>query len=337
MPDPASADSDAKVVRKLTTIMAADAAGYSTAMDNDEVGTLASLRAARKVFSRFIERHNGRIANTAGDGMIADFPSVVEAVQCAIEVQQELAGSNGPEAGLHFRIGVHLGDVIVDGEDLLGEGVNLAARLQTMAEPGGILISQQVYDQVHSKLSVGFDYLGVKHPKNFTESVPVYGISLKPSKHTAVFGRHGEPHEGGREAAPESVERPRQAHHEPSPQEDSDASRQGDDVYRRKVVRHAGSLAVVWVGLVVIDIATGSGFWAQWPGIAFLAVIGMEAAPLVSRNSQTVMLARAAVTIIILALINLFSWSGDAWFLWPAGAIVIAALIRTVSVRSQDT
>ena len=103
------------------------------------------------------------------------------------------------------------------------------------------------------------------------------------------------------------------------------------------MIRHAGSLAVVWVGLVVIDIATGSGFWAQWPGIAFLAVIGMEAAPLVSRNSQTVMLARAAVTITVLALINLFSWSGDAWFLWPAGAIIIAALIRKVSVRTQDT
>ncbi len=335
MPDPASADSDAKVVRKLTTIMAADAAGYSTAMDNDEVGTLASLRAARKVFSRFIERHNGRIANTAGDGMIADFPSVVEAVQCAIEVQQELAGSNGPEAGLHFRIGVHLGDVIVDGEDLLGEGVNLAARLQTMAEPGGILISQQVYDQVHSKLSVGFDYLGVKHPKNFTESVPVYGISLKPSKPAAaVFGRHAKPHEGGREAAPESVERPRHAHREPSPQEDSDASRQGDDVYRSKVIRHARMLGLVLLGLVVIDLATGDSMWVQWPAIPILTMIGIELAPLASSRSQTVFAIRMGVSIAALALINLFSWSGTAWFLWPAGAMILAALIRKVAVRA---
>ena len=103
------------------------------------------------MFQTFISRHHGRIANTAGDGLIAEFPSVVEAVQCAIEVQRELASDE--QSGLRFRIGVHLGDVLVDGDDLLGEGVNLAARLQSMAEPGGILISQQVYDHVQKKLS----------------------------------------------------------------------------------------------------------------------------------------------------------------------------------------
>jgi len=147
-----------QVQRKLTTILAADADGYSRVMEADEVRTLGALRAARSVFAQFIERHHGRIANTAGDGLIAEFPSVVEAVQCAIEVQRELSADS--QSGLRFRIGVHLGDVMVDGDDLLGEGVNLAARLQSMAEPGGILISQQVYDQVQKKLSVGFEYLG---------------------------------------------------------------------------------------------------------------------------------------------------------------------------------
>src|SRR5690606_39114816 len=128
-----------------------------------------------EVFSRFIERHHGRIANTAGDGLIAEFPSVVEAVQCAIEVQRELAAD--AQSGLRFRIGVHLGDVLIDGDDLLGEGVNLAARLQSMAEPGGILISQQVYDQVQKKLSVGFEYLGERRPKNFSETVGVYSVA----------------------------------------------------------------------------------------------------------------------------------------------------------------
>jgi adenylate cyclase len=137
------------------------------------------MRAARSVFSKFIERHHGRIANTAGDGLIAEFPSVVEAVQCAIEVQREL-GDRGRDPGgaLRFRIGVHLGAVMVDGNDLLGEDVNLAARLQTMADSGGILISQQVYDQVQHKLSVGFEYLGEKRPKNFANEVPVYRVSL---------------------------------------------------------------------------------------------------------------------------------------------------------------
>ena len=148
-------------------------------MDTDEVSTFGALRAARSVFSRFIERHHGRIVNTAGDGLIAEFPSVVEAVQCAIEVQQELGdASRDSQNALRFRIGIHLGDVMIDDTDLLGEGVNLAARLQTMAEPGGVLISQQVYDQVQHKLSVGFEYLGEKRPKNFLEDVAVYRLSL---------------------------------------------------------------------------------------------------------------------------------------------------------------
>ncbi|MCA8933079.1 MAG: adenylate/guanylate cyclase domain-containing protein, partial [Rhodospirillaceae bacterium] len=165
------------VKRKLTTILAADAFGYSHAMDVDEMGTLEALRAARTVFSQSIARHEGRIANTAGDGLIAEFPSVVEAVTCAIEVQRELLTGAGPSGkGLRFRIGIHLGDVIVEGEDLLGEGVNLAARLQSMAEPGGILVSQQVYDQVHNKLGVAFTYLGERRPKNYEEFIPVYSI-----------------------------------------------------------------------------------------------------------------------------------------------------------------
>jgi len=157
----------------LTTILAADAEGYSRAIEAGEVGTLEALRAARNVFYRFIERHEGRIVNTAGDGLIAEFPSVVEAVQCAIEVQQELSSFNSREA-LRFRIGIHLGDVMVDGADLLGEGVNLAARLESMAEPGGVLIFRQVYDQVQHKLSVGFKYRGEKRPKNYVSNVSVY-------------------------------------------------------------------------------------------------------------------------------------------------------------------
>jgi adenylate cyclase len=164
------------VQRKLTTILAADAEGYSRVMATDEVHALGALRAARRVFAQSIERHHGRIANTAGDGLIADFPSVVEAVQCAIEVQRELAGP-AADGALRFRIGVHLGDVMIDGDDLLGEGVNLAARLQSMAEPGGVLISQQVYDQVQKKLAVEFEYLGDRRPKNFAEDVAVYRVS----------------------------------------------------------------------------------------------------------------------------------------------------------------
>ena len=239
------------VQRKLTTILAADADGYSRVMEADEVRTLESLRAARGVFSRFIERHHGRIANTAGDGLIAEFPSVVEAVQCAIEVQRELA--EGAQGGLKFRIGVHLGDVLVDGDDLLGEGVNLAARLQSMAEPGGILISQQVYDQVQKKLSVGFEYLGERKPKNFEESVGVYSV--------APAG------DGGARAAraPERAA----AKREPS---------------WAKWKGRAMRLGVVLGVLLTIDVMTGTPFWAQWPALGMGAYLAFSALPLIGKS-----------------------------------------------------
>jgi adenylate cyclase len=126
-----------------------------------------------------IERHDGRIVNTWGDALIAEFPSVVETVQCAVETQQELSSYNGglPEPRrMRFRIGIHLGDVMVEGDDVYGDGVNIAARLQEVAEPGGILISGPVYDQVHNKLSIGFDCLGEQHLKNVVNPVTGYRV-----------------------------------------------------------------------------------------------------------------------------------------------------------------
>jgi len=240
------------VQRKLTTILAADADGYSRVMEADEVGTLAALRAARAVFSRFIERHHGRIANTAGDGLIAEFPSVVEAVQCAIEVQRELAADSGSD--LRFRIGVHLGDVLVDGDDLLGEGVNLAARLQSMAEPGGILISQQVYDQVQKKLSVGFEYLGEKRPKNFEESVGVYSVA---------------PAGGGDARGARSARAPE--------------TKPGARSWPRLRVE-AMRLGVILIMLLVIDVATGTPFWVQWPALGIGVYLALKAVPLIGRS-----------------------------------------------------
>jgi len=301
------------VERKLTTILAADAEGYSREMDADEVRALDALHAARSVFSKFIERHRGRIANTAGDGLIAEFPSVVEAVQCAIEVQRELGGrSRDPGGALRFRIGVHLGDVMVDGDDLLGEGVNLAARLQTMAEPGGVLISQQVYDQVHAKLSVGFEYLGERRPKNFAEDVAVYRVSLGKTRRSADRGAH-------------------KVH--PSPRPERAASPPGD--LRARVIRHATLLGAIWAALFVVDLATGAPFWAHWPGIAMAALVGLEAAPLFVRGWFKLQYARGVVIVGTLALINLFTWSGYPWVLWPAGALVAINLIRLLGVRSR--
>jgi adenylate cyclase len=240
-----------QVQRKLTTILAADAAGYSAVMESDEVRTLGDLRAARGVFSQFIARHHGRIANTAGDGLIAEFPSVVEAVQCAIEVQRELDAN--AEGHLRFRIGVHLGDVMVDGDDLLGEGVNLAARLQSMAEPGGILISQQVYDQVQKKLAVGFSYLGERQPKNFEGVVAVYSVGAA---------------EG---AAPLAAGKSRRA-----------AAQRGSP--RARFISSARRSAVILAALLAIDLMTGDGFWVQWPALGIALWLGLRSGPFFERS-----------------------------------------------------
>ena len=140
-----------RVERRLVAIFAADVAGYSRLMDQDETGTLRALTAHREVMDRLIVEHGGRIANTAGDSILAEFPSAVDAVQCAIQVQDALAPANQdkPEAErLQFRIGVHVGDVMVRGGDLLGDGVNIAARLQSLADPGGVCLSDIAYGYV---------------------------------------------------------------------------------------------------------------------------------------------------------------------------------------------
>ncbi|MEO0381707.1 MAG: adenylate/guanylate cyclase domain-containing protein [Pseudomonadota bacterium] len=161
------------IERKLTTILAADAANYSGRMNKDEEGTVQALRAARGVIDTAIADANGRIANTSGDGLIAEFPSVVGAVRCAIRIQSTL---NQRQDLLPFRLGVHLDDVIIEGEDLLGDGVNLAARLQEMAEIGGVLVSQQVRDHVQGKIGEAeLRPLGPATPKHL-DQVGLYAI-----------------------------------------------------------------------------------------------------------------------------------------------------------------
>ena len=160
---------DDKVKRRLTTVLCADVHGYSRLMEADEAGTLATLRRSRTAIAGLVARHDGRIVNTWGDAVIAEFASVVEAVQCAVEIQQEISNQepDPPQAHrMRFRIGINLGDVMVEGADIYGDGVNIAARLQELAEPGGIVVSSTVYDQVHNKLSVGFDCLGQQPMKN---------------------------------------------------------------------------------------------------------------------------------------------------------------------------
>ncbi len=167
------------VERKLAAIFAADIAGYSRLMAHNEVGTLARLKACRIIIDELIAAHRGRIFNTAGDSVVADFASAVDAVQCAVAMQAAIATENaGGTVGeaMQFRIGVHVGDVMVDGENLLGDGVNVAARLETLAEPGGICISRTARDQIRDKLAYRFADMGEQTVKNIARPVRIYAL-----------------------------------------------------------------------------------------------------------------------------------------------------------------
>ena len=167
------------VERKLAVIFAADIAEYSRLMGLDEVGTLRRLQGYRTILERLITAHRGRIFNTAGDSFVADFGSAVDAVECAVAVQDAIEKENeGRPAGepMRFRIGIHLGDVMVEGPNLFGDGVNIAARLEALAEPGGICLSGPVRDQIGSRLPVGLTALGEQRVKNIAEPVRVFRV-----------------------------------------------------------------------------------------------------------------------------------------------------------------
>jgi adenylate cyclase len=170
------------VERRLAAILAADVVGYSRLMGADEAGTLARLKAHRRELTDpKIAEHHGRIVKTTGDGVLVEFPSVVNAVQCAVEIQREMARRNADapkERRIEFRIGINLGDIIIDGDDIFGDGVNIAARLEGLAEPGGICISGDVHRQVRGKLEIGFDDTGGQQVKNIAEPVHVYRVLM---------------------------------------------------------------------------------------------------------------------------------------------------------------
>jgi adenylate cyclase len=177
-------------VRRLTAILAADVAGYSRLMGADEEGTHERLKAHRReLVDPKIKEHRGRIVKTTGDGMLVEFPSVVDAVRCAVEVQRgmvERSAAIPVDERIEFRVGINLGDVIAEGGDIFGDGVNVAARLEALAEPGGICISRVVRDQIRDKLPYSFEDRGEQSVKNIARPVRVY--ALRP--HAGPTHRH---------------------------------------------------------------------------------------------------------------------------------------------------
>lgn len=265
--------------RKLTTLLSADVAGYSRLMGADEPGTLARLKASRETIQTRIAEHRGRLVNTAGDSVLAEFASVVNAVDCAVRIQRDLAERNAtlPEGErMRFRIGVNLGDVMVDGGDLFGEGVNIAARLQELAEPGGVLVSGSVFEQVRNKLSVGFDFLGAQAVKNIAEAVPAYRVVL-----------------GGDPGAPPAA-RPAERAGRPPPAATPPA---------------AGAAAA-------LGITTPAGR------------VDDDTARRLKRLAAV-----SAIAIVVVFAVNMLTWEGRAWFVWPTLGILAWLALRWAMMR----
>ena len=239
----------AEIERKLTNIFSADVLGYSRLMGLDEAGTLALLNDYKGIMTGLITQHRGRIVSTAGDGVLAEFPSSVMAVQSAVEIQRQLAERNQklePDRQMWFRIGINLGDVIVERDDIFGDDVNIAARLQSMAEPGGILISGTVFDQVKNKLGLSFNFLGPQRLKNIDTEVPVYSAvmfdAIKPPVDV-----------GGSQSAP-----PRKK--------------------QERLIVSAIRAGAIVAFLGAINLFSWSGhFWFQWPSLVVFLIFIVRA------------------------------------------------------------
>jgi adenylate cyclase len=178
--------------RKLVAILAADVEGYSRLMGSDEEGTLATLSSHRAITDALIAQHGGRICGTAGDSVLAEFASVFAAVQCAVDIQRDIAAANqalDAPRRMWFRIGINVGDVMVKDGDIFGDGVNIAARLEGLGEAGGICISRGVHDHIRRKLPYGFEDLGEQSVKNITQPIRVFRLIADATKAESPSGR----------------------------------------------------------------------------------------------------------------------------------------------------
>ena len=177
--------------RKLTAILSADAVGYSRLMAEDEAATVKTMASYREIMSSLIKQHRGRVVDSPGDNVLAEFPSVVDAVQCAVAVQNEFQTRNAELAEnrrMEFRIGINLGDVIDEEDRIYGDGVNIAARLESIADPGGICVSKTAFDQIETKLPLGYEYLGEQSIKNIPKPVGAYRVLMRPDAAGKVIG-----------------------------------------------------------------------------------------------------------------------------------------------------
>ena len=182
-----------KVTRKLTAILSADVKGYSLLMAEDEIHTIQTLKAYRQIMSDIISQHSGRVVDNPGDNLLAKFGSAVDAVECAYEIQRRLRKENAKfieGKQLQFRIGINIGDVVQDGDRIYGSGVNIAARIEGIADAGGVCISRNVYNQIKDKLPLRYEYIGQHEIKNIKDPVNVYKVLIDTEKSGKLNGNN---------------------------------------------------------------------------------------------------------------------------------------------------
>jgi len=187
-----------KSIRKLSAILSADVKSYSRLMEKDETLTIQKLNEYRQIMSEIIQKHSGRVVDAVGDNLLAEFPSAVNAVQSAVDIQKDLKKKNkdiSEERRLEFRIGINVGDVVQEGDRIYGSGVNIAARIEGFAEPGGVCVSQNVYDYIKSKFKLGYEYSGEHAVKNIKDPIRVYKISMAPEDAGKLVGKKQKPAE----------------------------------------------------------------------------------------------------------------------------------------------
>lgn len=216
-----------------------------------------------------------------------------------------------------FRMGINLGEIVADKDDIYGEGVNLAARLESLAEPGGICISEDVYRQVRHKLSINFEYLGEQSLKNLSEDEAVYHVSFGKKRRSSTKVKGHSPDSGIHKAQPRAS-----SNFNPNSKEQ-----------KGRLLQQVKVLGAIWVVLFVIDISTGSGIWAHWPGIAIATIWGIAAVLFYVSDWRKRMMGCYAVIVAGLTVVNLITWSGYPWVLWPAAAFIIIELTRRLIVR----
>ena len=244
--------------RKLTAVFSADVAGYSRLMRQDELATVQTLTAYQEVISTLIKQHHGRVVDSPGDNVLAEFASVVDAVQSAVAVQRELKLRNAQLASdrkMEFRIGINLGDVIAEGDRIYGDGVNIAARLEGLAEPGGICISRTAYDQIEDKLPFGYEYLGQREVKNIPRPVHAYRVLLEP--------------DGGEHSFEEPMYHAKGQRLKESDVPDVEPKDSLEQRNKEALKRHLRTYVGVIAFLFVIDVITGGGYWFYWPALAW--------------------------------------------------------------------